>query len=103
MIYTLKAIWQYDIFHLWYTPESNGKIHCYLNGNELEKYASIYVNIDQLQKQLFAGNGMTLLQILEKLQESNRSEVLFQYSYRLCNVIKTWPNHGCFWENFPKF
>ena len=77
MIYTLKAIRQYDIFHLWYTPESNGKIHCYLNGNELEKYASIYVNIDQLQRQLFADNGMTLLQILEKLQETNRSGVLF--------------------------
>ena len=77
MIYTLKAIRQYDIFHLWYTPESNGKIYCYLNGNELEKYASIYVNIDQLQRQLFADNGMTLLQILEKLQETNRSGVLF--------------------------
>ena len=77
MIHTLKAIRQYDIFHLWYTPESNGKIHCYLNGNELEKYASIYVNIDQLQRQLFADNGMTLLQILEKLQETNRSGVLF--------------------------
>ena len=77
MIYTLKAIRQYDIFHLWYTPESNGKIHCYLNGNELEKYASIYVNIDQLQRQLFADNRMTLLQILEKLQETNRSGVLF--------------------------
>ena len=77
MIYTLKAIRQYDIFHLWYKPESNGKIYCYLNGNELEKYASIYVNIDQLQRQLFADNGMTLLQILEKLQETNRSGVLF--------------------------
>ena len=40
--------------------ESNHKIYYDLNGNELEKYASIYANIDQLQKQLFTGNGMTV-------------------------------------------
>ena len=28
------------------TPGSNPKIYCNLNENELEKYASIYANID---------------------------------------------------------
>ena len=32
---------------------------------------------DLLQKQLFKGNVMTVLQILEKSQESNREGVLF--------------------------
>ena len=34
------------MFQLWYTPEYHPKIYCDLNGNELEKYASIYANID---------------------------------------------------------
>ena len=42
----VKAITEYDIFQLWYTPESNPKIYCKLNENELEKYPSIYANID---------------------------------------------------------
>ena len=42
----VKAITAYDIFQLWYTPGSNPKIYCNLNENELEKYASIYANID---------------------------------------------------------
>ena len=42
----VKAITEYDIFQLWYTPESNPKIYCNLNENELEKYPSIYANID---------------------------------------------------------
>ena len=54
-----------NIFQLWYTPESNRKIYFDLNGNELEKYTSIYANIDELQKQLFMGNKMTVLQILK--------------------------------------
>ena len=29
-----------------YTPESKRKIYCDLNGNELEKYESIYATID---------------------------------------------------------
>ena len=37
---------QYDIFQLWYVSESNRKIYCDLNGNELEIYASIYASID---------------------------------------------------------
>ena len=48
------AVYDYDC------NESNHKIYYDLNGNELEKYASIYANIDQLQKQLFTGNGMTV-------------------------------------------
>ena len=42
----VKAITEYDIFQLWYTPESNPKIYYNLNENELEKYASISANID---------------------------------------------------------
>ena len=42
----VKAITEYDIFQLWYTPESNPKIYCNLNENQLEKYPSIYANID---------------------------------------------------------
>ena len=34
------------MFQLLYTPESNRKIYCDLSGNELEKYASSYANID---------------------------------------------------------
>ena len=60
-----------------YTPGSNGKIYYDLNGNELEKYVSIYANIDSLQKQLFSGNGMTILLISENSQESTRDGVLF--------------------------
>ena len=40
-------------------------IYCGLNENELEKYASIYAKTDKLQNQLFTGNRMTVLQILE--------------------------------------
>ena len=29
-----------------YTPESNRRIYCDLNGIEVEKYAGIYANID---------------------------------------------------------
>ena len=65
------------MFQLWYKPDSNRKIYCDLNGNELEEYASIYANINQLEKQLFTGNEMTVLQILENSQESNRGAVLF--------------------------
>ena len=42
----VKAITAYDTFQLWYTPESNPKIYCNLNENELEKCASIYANVD---------------------------------------------------------
>ena len=42
----VKAITAYDTFQLWYTPESSPKIYCNLNENELEKYASIYANVD---------------------------------------------------------
>ena len=42
----VKAITEYNIFQLWYTPESNPKIYYNLNENELEKYASISANID---------------------------------------------------------
>ena len=73
----LKATRWYDIFRLRYTPESNRKIYCDLNGNELEKYANICAYTDQLQKLLFTDNGMTVLQILENSQESNRGKVLF--------------------------
>ena len=52
-------------------------IYCDLNGNEWGIYASIYANIDLLQKQLFTGKGMTVLQILENSQENNRGGVLF--------------------------
>ena len=48
-----------------------------LNGNEWEKHASIYVNIDWLQKQLFTGMGMTVLQVLEYSKEISRGGVLF--------------------------
>ena len=37
----VKEIRQYDIFQLWYSPESNRKIYCDLNGKELEKYARL--------------------------------------------------------------
>ena len=83
--------------------QSNRKIYCDLNGNELEKYANICANIDQLQKQLFTGNRMTVLQILENSQERNCGRVLFQYSYWACNFIKSGSHHGCFCGNFPKF
>ena len=63
----------YDI----HIPESNGKIYSDLYGNELEKYKGIYANIDLLQKQLFTGNRITVLQILENYQESNNGGVLF--------------------------
>ena len=62
---------------LWFTPASNRKIYCDLNGNELEKYAWIYANIE-LQKQPFTDYGMTALQILENSQESNHGGVLSQ-------------------------
>ena len=55
----------------------NSKIYSDLNGNELEKHASIYAIIDFLQKQLFTSNGMTVLQILENSQEINCGRVLF--------------------------
>ena len=48
----------------------------------------MYANID-LQKQLFTGNGMTVLQILEISQEGNRGGILLQNSYRPCSFIKT--------------
>ena len=44
-----------------YTPESNRKIYCDFNRNELEKYPSIFAKVDLLQKQLFTSNGMTVL------------------------------------------
>ena len=44
---------------------------------ELEKCASIFANTDLLQKQLFTGRRMTVLQILENSQESNCSGILF--------------------------
>ena len=34
------------MFHLWCTPKSNRKIYCDIYGNELEKNANIYANID---------------------------------------------------------
>ena len=51
------------MFQLWYTPESNGRIYCNLNGNELEKYESIYANTE---------NANT-----ENSKESIRDGVLF--------------------------
>ena len=51
-------------------------MNCDLNRNELENYASIYANIDSLQKQLFTVNGMIVLQILEDAKESDRGKVL---------------------------
>ena len=60
-----------------YTPESNRKIYCDFNGNELEKYPSIFAKVDLLQKQLFTSNGMTVLYILENSQESNLGGFLF--------------------------
>ena len=68
-----KVMWY--IFQLWYTPESNRKIYCDLNGNELEKYANVYPNIYQLQKPLFTHHRMTILQILESSQENYRGGV----------------------------
>ena len=55
------------------------------------------------QKQLFTGNRVTVWKILENSQEHNRGAVLFQYSYKSCNFIKTGAHHGCLRENFPKF
>ena len=69
----------------------------------MEKYASIYANIDKLQKQLLTGDVMIVLKKeFENSQESNRDEILFQRSYRPCSFIKTGPHHECFRENFPK-
>ena len=45
-------------------------VSCHLNINEMEKYASIYANM-----QLFTGNGMAVVQILENSQESNHGGV----------------------------
>ena len=53
--------------------------------------------------QLFTGDEMTVLQILEISQESNRDGVLFQCSYRTCNFIETGPHHGYFCENCSTF
>ena len=40
-------MWYYgNIMQVWYTPEGNRKIYCDLDGNQLEKYASIYANLD---------------------------------------------------------
>ena len=36
------AVKWYDIFQLLNAPESNRKIHCDLNGNKLEKYATVH-------------------------------------------------------------
>ena len=86
------------MFQFWYTLESHRKSYSDLNGDEIEKYASIYANM-----QMFSGNELTVLQFLENSQERNRGGVLFRYSYRLCNFIKTGPHHVCFRESFPKF
>ena len=92
----------YDIFQVWDTHESNRKIYCDLNGDELEKYASIYANIDQLQKQLYTGNRMTVLQILENSHESNHES--YFSSYRLCNFIKNRTLSQVFlWKRFKIF
>ena len=48
-----------------------------LNGNELGEYASIYANINQLQKQLFTGKKITTLQILENSHENHCGGLLF--------------------------
>ena len=46
------------------------------NGNEFEKYAS-WLNIIARLIAEVAGNGMTVLQILENSQESNHGGALF--------------------------
>ena len=43
----------------------------------MEEYASIYANIDELQKQLLIGKRITVLQISKNFQESKCSGVLF--------------------------
>ena len=64
------------IYFNYHTHLSATVKYCDLNGYGLEKYASIYANIDILQKQLFTGNRMTVPQILESSQENNCGRVL---------------------------
>ena len=52
-------------------------IFCDLSGNELEEYASICANINQIQKQLFIAKRITALQISENSQENNCGGELF--------------------------
>ena len=74
----------------------------------MPEYVWIYLNMPEyaricLNMSTFTGNGMIVLQTLENSQESNDGEVLFWYSYRPFNFIKTGPHHGCFLEKFLKF
>ena len=56
-----------------------------------------------LQKQLFTGKGMTIVQILEHSQESNRGGVLFSTLTGLSISIKQDPTTVIFVETFQNF
>ena len=62
---TLYQVCIISLYYFKFACKTNNKIYCGLNENELEKYASIYAKTDKLQNQLFTGNRMTVLQILE--------------------------------------
>ena len=65
-----------------------------LNGNELNKYASIYANIDELHKQLFTGKEIIVLHILENSQESNRVRSYFSIVKGLAALLEQDPSTG---------
>ena len=78
------------------------KIYSDLNGNELEKHASIYANIDLLVTQQFEGNQMTLLNILENYLERSGAETYFSTVTGLAIPLKQDLTTGVFVKNFPK-
>ena len=85
----VKAVRSFDIFLLWYTPETSPcKIYCDLNGNELEKYAiwKIWKNI--LQKQLFTSNGITLYRFWKIPKKTTAVESCFRAVTGLAILLK---------------
>ena len=90
------------IFPLWYTPESNHKIYCDLSGNEHEKYASIYANIDCSNYRSSYSQIMEwLFYRFRKIPRKATAVKSYFSSYRLCHFIKTGCHCRCFHENFP--
>ena len=69
------------------------KIYSDLNGDELEKHASIYANIDLLLTQQFEGNQMTLVSAVE---------TYFSTVTGLAIPLKQDLTTGVFVKNFPK-
>ena len=84
-----KMIW-YILNLLWFTWK------------RIEKYASICANINQLQKQLFVGKGMTALQILENSQKIIVVESNFSIVTSLAILLKQNSTTGILVKTFQK-